>query len=447
MTWLVALLTLTALPAGPIPSHGAPAAETNERPVERVALPKMKARPTLRVRALEALLVLEAPRASAPLARALRLAKRALCPTVEERPGEVRLHCATRFLEARLLDEGERLVLEVWESTGLPSTGVDAPAIFAFDPPALGLGDPCPGSTASGRAECRLSAGDLSGARVALEEIVEGPPRSHAELRLGDLDAARGDLDGARAHFGAVERSPYRELAEARRCELALTCLSGAKLDELYATRGLPGPLRQDQTLRRARALAFLGRPVEAARLLVTASSDEDVCALAPTTCQRVLDAALRDAGPDGAEMLAAWAELPAREKSPDAWETDLAAAELADRTGAPSYAANLLAASAGRVPPYALLDYLLRTAELYLKGKDPIRAGVVLEFARGRVRHKELPGARWAAVIRGVRGQGGAAAPAALPPPARGQEDEALLAAARRAVESARALSPGGTP
>ena len=443
MTWLVALLTLTALPGQPASTAVAAATES----VERLPLPALGKHPGVRVRALDSMIVLQAPSTAAPLAGALRHQKRILCPTLEELPGELRLHCTSRFIMAQLVEEGGRPVLEVRQTHALPWEGVDAPPLLPFDPAASGLGDPCPGSTASGRGECRLAQDDRAGARAAFGEVFEGTPRAHADLRLGDLAFAAGDLDGAIALWNEVTRPPYQRLAAARLCELSRSCLEEAHLDALYAGDGLPAPLARDLALRHARTLAFLGRPVEAVRIVLAASYAGSACGAAPALCQRILNAALKDPGPDAAEVLAAWAELPERDKSPDAWETDLLVAELSDRIGAPAYAASVLAASAGRVPPRALGEYLLRTAELYLEAKDPIRAGVILEFAKGRARKKGLAGPRWAAVIRGVAGPATPQKTPPHPPPAAEHQDEALLARAQHAAEAARKVSEGGHP
>ena len=269
----------------------------------------------------------------------------------------------------------------------------------------------------------------------------------HADLRLGDLAFAEGDIESAVTLWNEVDRLPYQALAAARLCELSHSCLEGLEFDRIYATSGLPEPLARDLALRHARALAFIGRPMEAARVIFAASYEVRACAAAPALCQRIIHAALLDPDADG-EMLSIWAELPERDKGPDAWETDLAVGLLADHLGAPGYAASVLAASAGRVPPHALGDYLLRTAELYLKANDPIRAGVILEFAKGRSRRTGLSGPRWAAVIRGVAE--GSHPPKVEKPPAPpddARKDEVLLAAARRAVETSRRVSGGGEP
>lgn len=449
MTWFVALLTLAALPDRLAPTDAAAA----ERVVatERIVLPA--ATLSVQVRALEGLVVLGCRRSRPALLRALRARKLTLCPEVIEAPGELRLRCRTRFLEARAEPAAGATVLEITEVRGLPATGIDAPALAAFVPERAGLGAACPGSTAGGRAECRLAQGSRAGMRAALDEVYEGPPRSHAELRLGDLALAEGQPYRAALRWGQVRDEPWSRLAAARVCELSRACLAAADLDRLYDLAGLPPALANDLALRHARALAFLGRPVEAVRAVLQASQKASPCAASPGTCQRLVLAALLDPAADPAELVALWTQVPERDRGPGAYEAELAVAAHAEKLGAPAYAANVLAAGAGRVPPEALAAYLLRTAELYLAAGDRIRAGVVLDFARSRAGRKGLPGARWAAVVRDVtRRDPPRATPApeipadpAVPPP--GERDVALISAARQVVEAARSSSQGEQP
>jgi hypothetical protein len=257
-------------------------------------------------------------------------------------------------------------------------------------------------------------------------------------LRLGDLAYAAGDPRGAATHWALTHGGPWERVAAARLCELSLSCTAGAGAAELYAGAGLPPPLARDLALRRARALAFLGQPLEAVRALGAAGPG--VCSAAFAPCQRIALLALRVPGPGALEALALWVELPGRDRGPAAHEAEVAAAAVAEREGAPAFAANVLAAAAARVPRRALQDHLLRTAELYLAAGDRVRAGVVLDFARIRAGKKPLPGERWAAVAHRVAGPKRPlkreAEPAAEP----------LLAAADRAVQAAHAVQ-GASP
>jgi hypothetical protein len=124
----------------------------------------------------------------------------------------------------------------------------------------------------------------------------------------------------------------------------------------------------------------------------------------------------------------------------------EAAAAEVAQRSGAPLFAANILAAAAGHAPAADLDGHLLRTSELYLLAGDRVRAGVVVEFARARAGKKGLRGSRWAAVARAAAARRGASAPASETSLHPGDDTE-LLAAASRSAQAARAVLEKGRP
>jgi hypothetical protein len=318
--------------------------------------------------------------------------------------------------------------------------------LVAFDPPSLGLGATCPGSTPAGRAECHLARGNRAAARAALEEITDGPTRSFAELRLGDLAFAEGDVPAAAERWSRAQGQPWERIAAARLCELSWSCVASARAESLYAIEGLPQPLARDLALRRARALAFLGRPAEGARSLVTGEPRTSPCAAAPAVCRGVARAALLAPGPEAADALLLWLEIPERDHGPDAYETEVAVAAIAEREGAPIFAASVLAAAAGHVPAHELRGHLLRTSELYIAGGDRVRAGVVLEFARARAGKKGLVGKRWAAVARAVAGRG-SPSPHARPRAPSTADTSALLAAADRSARAARGIVEGTHP
>ncbi|HET9599371.1 MAG TPA: hypothetical protein VFP65_27605 [Anaeromyxobacteraceae bacterium] len=440
MTALVALLTLLAAPAA---SAATPAMDGYEA-LEHVALPDVGAPLELRVRSLERVVELSAPRGLDRLAQAARRAPRAICPEVTRSGASVLLRCRSTRLVARLVPRSAGTLLEIGEARGLPWSGEDAPPIAPYDPVAAQLGEACPGSTPGGRAECLLAQGDLAAARAAL---ALDPGGAHAELRLGDLALAGGDARAAATHWARVRGAPWERVAAARMCELAAPCLASPAADALYALDDLPAPVARELLLRRARALAFAGRPLDALRGLVAAPPQlAGACAGAPATCQRVALAAL--AGPGaGVEALTLWIDLPSRSTGPSAYPAEVAAAGLAAREGAPAFAANVLAAAAARAPAADLPQHLLRTAELYLEAGDRVRAGVVAEFARARNGSKALPGARWSAVRRQLAAPS-RPRPASTPPPRDdGRELAVLVADAARAVRDAQALPERGRP
>ncbi len=435
VTPLVAILTLAGRTAFAAPLAPFDSVEG----IDHVALPAVPGPLRLEVRALDRLIAIEAPRGAAALATAARKAPRAICSTVEVTGGGLVLRCRSNRIVARLFERPGGSLLEVAEVRALPWTGPDAPPLVPFDPQAAGLGEACPGSTASVRGECLLAEGELDRARAALAEIREGPALAHASLRLGDLAFLEGDLHAAATHWGRVEADPWKRLAAIRLGELLPAGPGSAHGDALYATDGLPAPLALDVILRHARALAFGGRMLDAVLLL-----GKDACASAPI-CQRIVTLAMRSPGAAAVEALALWLESPDRDRGPGAFEAERAAADVAEREGAPAFAANILAAAAARAPAYALSQHLLRTAELYLEAGDRVRAGVVLKFARARAGRRGLPGPRWAAVARSARARD--PAPRTEPPPGAAPQADASLEAAGRATLAARALDSGGQP
>jgi len=433
MTLLAAILTLSsssAAAAGPLAPVDCVEA------VDRVALPAVPGPVKLEVRALERMVAIEAPRGALALAAAIRKGLRSVCAEVEVAGSEVQLRCRSPRIVARIATRTGGSVLEVAAVRALPWMGPDAPPLVPFDPKAAGLGDPCPGSTASGRAECLLGRGDLTATRAALNEIVEGPPRAHASLRLGDLDLLEGDLHAAARRWGEVHGAPWERLAAIRLHELSPIRRTPAEYEALYSTEGLPAPLAREVTLRQARGIAFDGRLPDAARLLKPAD-----CAGVPV-CLHILTLAMRDPGPASVEALAVWAELTDRGSGRAAFEAESVAADVAAREGAPAFAANLLAGAVPRVPAPALLGHLLRTAELFLSAGDSVRAGVVIEFARARAGRKGLPGPRWASVARAVRA---GVTPRPEPHSALQADASAALDAAKRATRAASAITSGG--
>jgi len=444
VTLLAAILTLTAT-AAPAATPG-PVAVDGVEAIDHVPLPAV-AGLSLRVSALEKLVVIQTPSRSAPeLARAVRRAPRSVCARIDESPFAIRLRCRSNRIVARLVPQASGYLLEISETRGLPWDGEDGPALVAFDPPSLELGEACPGSTYAGRAECLLAQGDRAGALAVLEHITEGPTLELAELRRGDLAFAAGEACAAAQAWGRVQAKPWQQLAAARLCEASWSCLNGGHVESLYATEGLPQPLARDLTLRRARTLAFLGRAGEAARSLLPESSGLGACAAAPAVCRQVTLAALRALGPDAIDGLLLWLESPERDR-PGAYEMDVAAAAAAERNGAPLFGANVLAAAAGHAPAHAIAEHLLRTSELYLAGGDRVRAGVVLEFARARAGKKGLTGPRWAAVIRGTSGRGEPSRPVHERALVNLPEDAGFIAAAGRTAQAARSLFEGGRP
>jgi hypothetical protein len=109
-------------PASAAGRDAPPMVEGVER-IERALLPALPGPVSARVYALDAAVQIDAPRAVAALARALRLSRLALCPDLEETVAGVTLHCRSRRIVARLRRTDGGYALDVSETRGLPWDG------------------------------------------------------------------------------------------------------------------------------------------------------------------------------------------------------------------------------------------------------------------------------------------------------------------------------------
>jgi hypothetical protein len=414
---LAAILTVIAL-GGSARASPPLALEGVER-VERALLPRGAGAVEVKVHALASLVVLDAPDGAPALARAFRMAPLALCPDLEELPSGVALRCRSRRIVAALSRGASGgTVLDVSETRGLPWSGEDGAPLIAFDPRDAGGANTCPGTTPAAQGECLLARGDRATARAILSALVGTAAEGLPSLRLGDLAFAEGDVLAATTAWSGVRGHPWEHVAASRLCELSWSCLAGAHLDAVYSTEGLPSSVARDLRLRKARALAFLGRSARAVETVLDGPDPGATCAPSPALCRDVAATALGDPGPAALEALALWVTIGEQSELAPPYASTLAAAAAAERAGAPLFAANLLAATAGQAPTRALRDHLLRTAELYLQADDRVRAGVIVQFARARAGDEALRGARWAAVTGAVRPQGSAVPDARAPAP-----------------------------
>jgi hypothetical protein len=390
----------------------------------------------VRVEALEGRVEVDAPRGAAALEAALRSMSRLLCPAVEAREGGVTLRCRTTRIAASIVQPGGARALELREVSGIPWEGDVAMPLVFHDPAVLGLGA-CADGPPAARAECLLRDGKLEAARDLLGAAASDPATrggDQARLRLGDLALAAGDPVAASARWRTVVAEPWARMAAVRQCELSAACVA-AKGAALHDPAGLPPPFARELKLRAARARAFRGEPVAAAATLADEWSPAGACAGAAQLCRRIVLTALRRPGDRGDEALALYVTGVRSDDGPLALELAEAASRLAAGAGAPAFAAALLSSSAGRVPPAALRDHLLRAAELYVEAGDGFRAGVVLEFAKSRFPAAALRAPRWAAVARA------AARRPAPPPQAPAAAEPPELDRARAAIARAQAL------
>jgi len=378
--------------------------------IERIALPAGE-KLTAVVEPLDGSIELRGARRAATLAAMLGGVVGQICPEVRLAGAAVVMRCRTRRLDARLVSGGGRLYLDIQELRGLPWREEADRLRVPYDPERVGLGGPCPGTTAEGRAECAFQQGDRAHAAIALR-LALGPRRSLAALRLGDLALEAQDMASALSWFRQAGVSDdFGRLAAARLCELGGGCLGGS-WKVVFTTSGLPEPLATEMELRTVRLIAYEGRLEEAARRLrrvIVDGGANGMCATSGSLfCRRLLLYLLTNADESAAETLDAYLSMPARDEGPLRFRLVAAAAERAAQAGAPVFGGNLLSASAAWVGEDALESHLLRAAELYVLGKDRARARVVLDYAESRLARRRLAAGRWAALRRETRPDAG---------------------------------------
>lgn len=436
MTAAVGILALLAL--------APPLALT--RGAERVPLPVQAELLTLHVHPFEKQLLLELPQAAvARVAKRLRGASR-LCPVVEPGPGTITLGCTTNRLRADLDVSTAEPTLDLRALTIYPwRPEEEGPPFVRLDLEGLGL-PPCPGTTPESRGECLLAEGNLQGALEAFVEASRGArPSPLASLRLGDLALASDEPELAMEHWRRANHEyPFGRLVMARLCEMDPKCLRGEERKALLDAARVAAPVRNDVLIRSLRLRLLEGERVAVLHALAPEMSDTGACGGPAMTrwCRRHLLDLLRTPGPDGAEGLAIFLSVPDRAEGPLAAELHRAAADQAEASGAPIFAANLLAAMTGRVPEAQQPAHLRRVAGLFVAGGDHARAEEIILFARGHLDRATWKRDGWEALQRGLHR-------AAPPPPPAAPATDPDLEAARAALESARLLqlSPGARP
>jgi hypothetical protein len=417
------------------------------REAERLELPpsaravRIEARPFTR----EWVLLLP-PSAVAPTALQLRGASR-ICPEVIAGADRVTLRCTTSRVRASVVRDAAGTGIDLFRLS-IPSWRPEdeGPPLVPFDLTALRLGA-CPGDAPELQGECALAAGDLDGAKERFEQAIGAGPSALARLRLGDLALRADDPSAAVAHWRlARAEAPWGRLASARLCELEPKCLASQAFEAVYDTSAVERALRSDLLLRRARLAALDGELLQAAQRLSAESVPGGACQALPGWCRRLILLSLELPGPDGIEALTAYLELWGRREGPLALELTRAAARQAERAGAPAFAANVLAATTGTIPPEELELHLRRVAGLYLAAGDRARADEIVRYARSKLGAAAMGAPAWAALRRRVRGAPTAARAA---PPTQDPD----LADARGALDAARLvtsqqpLRKGATP
>jgi hypothetical protein len=316
----------------------------------------------------------------------------------------------------------------------------EGPPLVSFDPERLGL-SPCPGTVPEARGECLLADGEIEEARGQFQEAVRTSKAPLAFLRLGDLALAEDDIELALENWRRARvQAPYGRLVGARLCEMDPRCLKGQERRALFDTSQVDPAVQADIVIRRARLQAMEGDLMGTVRGLFQQSGPDAPCLSALAWCRRLLLEVMSRPGPDGAECLALYLEMPARQDGPYAGELLQAAANQAEWAGAPGFAANLLAVTTGHVPEAELPTHLRRVAGLFLAGGDRPRAEEIILFARTHLDAATWRRDGWEGLQRRLRATPPRPAPAAAPDLA-----DPDLAAAASALESSRMLHPPG--
>jgi hypothetical protein len=312
-----------------------------------------------------------------------------LCPRVSHKNGALELKCDTRRIWAALGRDARGSYVDLRELRGL--TWDDAASrvpMRAWSMRAVAIPDACPGTTAAARGECALGRDELTVARAAWTEALDGPDLGLAHLRLGDLAVRDGDIEAALKHYSSVSLSGVvGRIAMARGCELLGSCLSAPSSQRVANADGLPAELARELHFHTLRRELGAGRDAHAMTfLLARLEADSGFCQGALLFCQKMLQAGLESSDTEARiGALSAFLTDKARH-GPLEDALNEAASKAAVELGAPSFAAAILAANTPRVPKGALSDHLLEIITLYLSARDSVRANVVLEYADAKL-------------------------------------------------------------
>ena len=350
--------------------------------VERIALVRQGPRaPTLVVDAMGGRLFLSHVQPQKPF-RSL------ICPTLELAADGAVLTCGSRRIWAGLFQDHLGAYLDLRGLRGVPRDGELAVGLRGWPMKALGIPDECPGRLDATIGECALSEGKLEEAELAFRKARGGADANLAYLRLGDLAAARGELEAAMHLYAFVPAvGPIGRIARARLCDLTGSCM--AEKDSLAAgdTFGMPEPIKGELQLTTWRREALCGREAHVmGEFSRTLQADPQLCSASMPLCQRLLLAGLNSHDDDArAAALDGWL-VESMRRGPFELELAVGAAHAAEDLGAPGFAATVLASSAGWVSGGDLEEHLLKIVQLYLAGRDPVRASVILDYAEGRL-------------------------------------------------------------
>ncbi len=385
------------------PAAGAGPRVVTTAAAERIAIPA-SGRMTVDVRALDKRILLYPARTARQLASRIERMSR-LCPSAQVTGDTVELECTTRQLDARLVTDRGQVVLEIYELRGVPWRAPNEQLLPFYDPYALHMGGSCPGTTAISRGECALRDRLYAVAAVEFRRALDGDGKRMAALRLGDLAVLADDPVSAVGWYRAAGKfGPFGHMALVHLCELSGTCLPQG-FDRVFDVSGMPEPLHTEILLRGARVGAYIGRWQASMTQLRTAIEEGDGACQGDSRlyCRQLVLAAFREADEEGVlAAIDAYLLLPERSNGALAEDLARAGAERAVSMGAPVFGGTLMAAAfaAGAIATRSQADYLLRTAEMYLLGKDTVRARLVCEFVESRLGRRAMTGPRWRAVL-----------------------------------------------
>lgn len=311
------------------------------------------------------------------------------CPTQKVVNGAIVLQCKSHKIWAQLEHDARGAFVDVRELTSINWTDRNAEIpMAAWSLKELSIPDACPGTGAAARAECAWIAGDLSAAKSAWDEALGGPDVGLARLRLGDLALRSGDVETAMKLYAAITTAgPVGRLAAVRACELIGTCFSVTESARVANEEGLALPFAREMALFTMRREVIAGRERAALTMLVSRlEKDAQLCESAIAFCQKLVQAGLESN--DVETRIAALSAFltDSLRRGPRETELSLAASQTAREMGAPGFAAAVLASNTPRIAPAQLSGHLLQVAQLYLAAGDRVRAGVILEYAEGKV-------------------------------------------------------------
>lgn len=165
------------------------------------------------------------------------------------------------------------------------------PLLMTYDPVVIGVGGPCPGDNELSIGECSLARKDFEVARANFLDAWNIQRSPFAAMRLGDISLLLGEPNSALQWYEMVSGSVMMQrMANLRRCEIEVGC--GVTGRNLTKADTFTGPFGDEALLRTARIYARSGFPELAAIILI--DGDGRGCDIAPSTCEKIADMALR---------------------------------------------------------------------------------------------------------------------------------------------------------